>query len=86
MTQRERDRLVALKKAGDGLITQQQAAEEIVQSERNVRRLRKKLKVKGLGAHGKLTTCARIELTTPKSGLATWQATESRSSIWVAGA
>ena len=29
MMQRERDRLFALKKAGDGLITQQQAAEEI---------------------------------------------------------
>ena len=47
MTQRDRDRLVALKKAENGLITQQQAAEEIGQSERNVRRLLKKLKVKG---------------------------------------
>ena len=41
---------------------------------------------KDLGALGKLTTCARIELTTPKSGLGTWQATESRASIRVAGA
>jgi len=39
-----------------------------------------------LGAHGKFTTCARIELTTPKSGLATSKATESRASIRVAGA
>ncbi len=34
MTQRDRDRLVALKKARKGLITQRQAAEEIGQSER----------------------------------------------------
>lgn len=47
MTQRDRDRLVALKKAKNGLITQRQAAEEIGQSERNVRRLLKKLTVKG---------------------------------------
>src|SRR5260370_29202683 len=47
MTQRDRDRLVALKKAKKGLITQRQAAEEIGQSERHVRRLLKKLKGKG---------------------------------------
>jgi|GEM_PF-4682398 len=47
MAQRDRDRLVTLQKAGNGLITQQRAAEEIGQSERNVRRLRKQLKVKG---------------------------------------
>lgn len=47
MTQRDRDRLVALKKAKNGLITQRQAAEEIGQSERHVRRLLKKLKSKG---------------------------------------
>jgi hypothetical protein len=35
MTQRDRDRLVALKKAKKGLITQRQAAEEIGQSERH---------------------------------------------------
>ena len=39
-----------------------------------------------LGAHGKLTTCARRELTTPKSGSATWQATEHGASIRAAGA
>jgi transposase len=44
---KDRDRLIALKKAGKGLITQRQAAEEIGQSERNVRRLLKKLKSKG---------------------------------------
>jgi len=43
MTQRDRDRLVALKKAKKGLITQRQAAEEIGQSERHVRRLLKRL-------------------------------------------
>jgi transposase len=47
MTQRDRDRLVALKKARKGLITQRQAAEEIGQSERHVRRLLKRLKGKG---------------------------------------
>jgi hypothetical protein len=39
MTQRDHDRLVALKKARKGRITQRQAAEEIGQSERHVRRL-----------------------------------------------
>lgn len=54
MTQRDRDRLVALKKAKKGLITQRQAAEEIGQSERHVRRLLKRLKGKGDAAivHG----------------------------------
>jgi DNA-binding IscR family transcriptional regulator len=42
--------LVALKKAKKGLITQRQAAEEIGQSERHVRRLLKRLKSKGDGA------------------------------------
>jgi transposase len=50
MTQRDRDRLVALKKAKKGLITQRQAAEEMGQSERHVRRLLKRLKGKGDGA------------------------------------
>ena len=49
MTQRDRDRLVALKKAKKGLITQRQAAEEIGQSERHVRRLLKRLNGKGDG-------------------------------------
>src|SRR5580700_8410873 len=54
MTQRDRDRLIALKKAKKGLITQGQAAEEIGQSERHVRRLLKRLKDKGDAAllHG----------------------------------
>jgi transposase len=47
MTQRDRDRLVALKKARKGLITQREAAEEIGQSERHVRRLLKRLGRKG---------------------------------------
>jgi hypothetical protein len=38
MTQRDRDRLVALKKAKKGVITQRQAAEQIGQTERHVRR------------------------------------------------
>lgn len=47
MTQRDRDRLVALEKAKKGLITQREAAEEIGQSERHVRRLLKHWKGKG---------------------------------------
>jgi len=54
MTQKERDRLATLNKAKQGLITQRQAAEEIGQSERNVRRLLLRMKEKGDGAvlHG----------------------------------
>src|SRR5215211_3528306 len=47
MTQQDRDRLVALKKARKGLITERQAAEEIGQSERHVRRLLVQLKARG---------------------------------------
>ncbi len=47
MTQRDRDRLVALKKAKKKLITQRQAAEEMGQTERHVRRLLVKLRKKG---------------------------------------
>jgi transposase len=47
MTQAERDRLVALKKAKKKLITQRQAAEEIGVTERQVRRLLRKLRGKG---------------------------------------
>jgi hypothetical protein len=44
MTQKDRDRLVALKKAKKGLITQREVSEEIGQSERHIHRLLKKLK------------------------------------------
>jgi len=47
MTQAERDRLDALKKAKKKLITQKQAAEEIGVTERQVRRLLRKLRQKG---------------------------------------
>lgn len=47
MTQAERDRLVALKKAKKKLITQKQAAEEIGVTERQVRRLLRDLRQKG---------------------------------------
>ena len=47
MTQAERDRLMALKKAQKRLITQKQAAEEIGVTERQVRRLLRKLRRKG---------------------------------------
>jgi transposase InsO family protein len=47
MTQRERDRLVVLKKAQKKLIRQRQAAEELKLSERQVRRLLRKLKKSG---------------------------------------
>jgi predicted ArsR family transcriptional regulator len=43
MTQAERDRLVTLKKAKKGLITRQEAAAELGVSERQVRRLLRKL-------------------------------------------
>ena len=47
MTQAERDRLVALKKAKRKLITQKRAAEEIGVTERQVRRLLRKLRRNG---------------------------------------
>ena len=47
MTQRDRDRLVVLKKAQKRLITQKQAASELELTERQVRRLLKRLKAKG---------------------------------------
>lgn len=47
MSQAERDRLMALKKAKKKLITQKQAAEEIGVTERQVRRLLRKLRRKG---------------------------------------
>jgi transposase len=47
MTQKERDRLVALKKAKKKLITQKQAAAEMGVSERQVRRMLRKWKERG---------------------------------------
>ena len=47
MTQKDRDRLVVLKKAQKKLITQRQAAEELGVSERHVRRMLGKLKEAG---------------------------------------
>jgi hypothetical protein len=47
MTQQDRDRLVALKKTKKGLITQREAAVELGQSERHIRRLLVKLKEQG---------------------------------------
>ncbi len=47
MTQKERDRLVALKKAQKGLITQKQAANEIGVTERQVRRMLRSLRRRG---------------------------------------
>src|ERR1700685_2489 len=47
MPQQDRARLVALKKAKKGLTTQRQAAKEIGQSERHIRRLLKKQKGRG---------------------------------------
>ena len=47
MTQRDRDRLVALKQAHKRQITQKQAAEQLQCTERHVRRLLKKLKSEG---------------------------------------
>ena len=47
MTQADRDRLVSLKKAKKKLITQKEAAEEMDITERQVRRLLRKLKKRG---------------------------------------
>src|SRR5258706_3038381 len=47
MTQAERDRLAALKKAKKKLITQREAAEELGITERHVRRLLRALKRRG---------------------------------------
>ncbi len=47
MTQRERDRLVVLKKADKKLITQKQAAQQLGLSERQIRRLLAKLRREG---------------------------------------
>jgi biotin operon repressor len=47
MTQRDRDRLVVLKKAQKKLITQEQAASELGMTERQVRRLLRRLKKEG---------------------------------------
>ena len=47
MTQRDRDRLVVLKKAQKKLISQKQAAAELQLTERQVRRLLKGLKANG---------------------------------------
>ena len=47
MTQRDRDRLVVLRKAQKKLITQKQAAAELELTERQVRRLLKRLKAQG---------------------------------------
>jgi transposase len=47
MTQKERDRLVALKKAQKGLITQKQAAGEIGVSERHIRRMLRSFSERG---------------------------------------
>jgi transposase len=47
MTQADRDRLVALKKARDGKMTQRQAAEELKISQRQVRRLLARLRKMG---------------------------------------
>jgi len=47
MTQGERDRLVALKKAKKKLITQKEAAKELGITERQVRRLLRQLKRRG---------------------------------------
>jgi len=54
MTQAERDRLVALKKAKKKLITQKEAADELGITERHVRRLLRQLKRRGdkVVAHG----------------------------------
>lgn len=82
MTQRERDRLVVLKKAQKKLITQKQAAAELQLSERQVRRLLKRLKgdgdkavlhgLRGKPSNRRLTEEARQKATSILS-LPDWQ-------------
>jgi DNA-binding transcriptional regulator LsrR (DeoR family) len=48
MTQRDRDRLVVLKKAQKKLITQKQAAAKLGLTQRHVRRLLKQLKARSM--------------------------------------
>lgn len=72
MTQKDRDRLVALKKAKKGLITQRQAAEEIGQTERHIRRLLVKMKSNGdraviHGLRGRRSNRKRDEKTKAKA-------------------
>ncbi len=64
MTQRERDRLVALKKADKKLITQKQAAQQLGLSERQVRRLLAKLRSQGDRAviHGARDRCSNRKI------------------------
>ena len=47
MTQEERDRLVVLKKTKKGLMTQKEAGEELQVSERQIRRILRRLKADG---------------------------------------
>ena len=56
MTQQERDRLVVLKKAKKGLITQAAAAEELKVSPRQIRRM-----IRRLGAEGDKTVIHRLK-------------------------
>jgi biotin operon repressor len=74
MTQAERDRLVALKKAKKKLITQKQAAEELGITERHVRRLLRELKRRGdqIVAHGLrgLPSNRKISAETEKEAMA----------------
>ena len=61
MTQAERDRLVALKKAKKKLIPQKEAAEELGITERHVRRLLRELKRRGIRSW--LTGCGACRRT-----------------------
>ena len=73
MTQAERDRLVALKKAKKKLITQKQAAEELGVTERHVRRLLRALQRRGdqavVHALRGLPSNRKVDLKTQKEAL-----------------
>ena len=68
MTQTDRDRLVALKKAKNGLITQKEAAAEIGLTERQVRRLLKVLRERGSGCYTGLLKENGIRISMSRSG------------------
>ena len=73
MTQAERDRLVALKKAKKKLITQKQAAEELGITERHVRRLLRALQRRGdqavVHALRGLPSNRKVDLNTQKEAM-----------------
>jgi hypothetical protein len=90
MTQAERDRLVALKKHKKKLITERQAAEEIGITERQVRRLSRKLRRKGDQAvfhelRGRSGSAGRWHSTRIRPGCSRWREDQAAAAARRAG-